>query len=80
VAAHFEYDYFVKDHLGNVRVLLTEENQPHDYMATMEGGLVSQVRKVENQLFSNLDASEFPTTSVPDGYPTGNSATDPTNM
>jgi hypothetical protein len=78
-AAHFEYDYFVKDHLGNVRMVLTEENQPHDYMATMEGGQGSEVRKVENSLFSNLDASEFATTSVPGGYPTGSSATDPNN-
>jgi RHS repeat-associated protein len=78
VAARFEYDYFVKDHLGNVRVVLTEEKGHHDYMATMEKGADNVVRNVENQLFSNLDASEFPTASVPgDGYPTGSSATDP---
>lgn len=77
VAAHFEYDYLVKDHLGNTRVVLTEEKGQHDYMATMEKGPGNAVRNVENQLFSNLDASEFPTVSVPDGYPTGNSATDP---
>ena len=78
VAAHFEYDYFVKDHLGNVRMVLTEEKQHHDYMATMEKGAGNAVRNVENQLFINLDASEFPTASVPgDGYPAGTSATDP---
>lgn len=77
VAAHFEYDYFVKDHLGNVRMVLTEEKVHHDYMATMEKGAGNAVRNVENQLFSNLDASEFATASVPGGYPTGTSATDP---
>jgi RHS repeat-associated protein len=78
VAAHFEYDYFVKDHLGNVRMVLTEEKVQHDYMATMEKGAGNAVRNVENQLFSNLDASEFPAADVPNGgYPSGSSATDP---
>lgn len=39
-AAKFSYDYMVKDHLGNVRVLLTEETQQDVYVAaTLEGSL-----------------------------------------
>ncbi|HEY8897222.1 MAG TPA: DUF6443 domain-containing protein, partial [Niastella sp.] len=32
----FAYDYFVKDHLGNVRIVLTNENKPDIYQAGME--------------------------------------------
>jgi RHS repeat-associated protein len=75
IPAHFEYDYFVKDHLGNVRAVLTEQKDNHNYMATMERGAGNVVRVQENQLFNNLDASEVTAQSV--GYPSGNSATDP---
>jgi RHS repeat-associated protein len=40
VAAKFDYDYFVKDHLGNVRIVLTEEQQQQIYpAATLEGDI-----------------------------------------
>jgi RHS repeat-associated protein len=36
----FHYDYFIKDHLGNVRMVLTEEQQQDVYpAATLEGSL-----------------------------------------
>ncbi|HEY0057632.1 MAG TPA: DUF6443 domain-containing protein [Flavisolibacter sp.] len=38
VPARFEFDYFVKDHLGNVRMVLTEEKRQDIYpAATLEG-------------------------------------------
>jgi RHS repeat-associated protein len=73
----FTYDYFVKDHLGNVRMMLTEETKTNNYVATMERGAGNAVRDVENQLFSNLNASEYATDSVPGGYPPGSSLTNP---
>jgi RHS repeat-associated protein len=75
--ASFTYDYFVKDHLGNVRLVLTEQSDTHNYVATMERGANGEVRSVENQLFSNLDASECATANVPEGFPSDGSLTNP---
>lgn len=55
--AHFEYDYFVKDHLNNIRMVLTEETTAPRYMATMEMGQNNEIRESEKALFSNVDAS-----------------------
>lgn len=47
----FAYDYFIKDHLGNVRMTLTEEAQPaFIYQAGMEEAL----RNFETQLFDRI--------------------------
>ena len=38
--AKFDYDYFIKDHLGNVRMVLTEEQEQAIYpAATLEGDI-----------------------------------------
>ena len=45
--ASFTYDYFVKDHLGNVRMVLTEENKLDAYpAATLEGDLATSTDAV----------------------------------
>jgi RHS repeat-associated protein len=58
----YVFDYFEKDHLGNIRLVLTEESSTQLYMASME---TEQAPK-ENALFSNVDASRSPR---PTGYP-----------
>ncbi len=62
-AGGFTYDYFLKDHLGNVRIVLAENNPPQQlYLASME----PEKAEAENALFSNIDASR---TDKPVGYP-----------
>ncbi|MGN7721767.1 DUF6443 domain-containing protein [Chitinophaga sp. 22620] len=58
----YKYDYFVKDHLGNIRVVLTEQTDFSMYTASME----PESAAVENALFSNIDATR---TAKPAGYP-----------
>ena len=43
----YVFDYFLKDHLGNVRMVLTDEVKADTYMCTMEDGAIS----TEGQLF-----------------------------
>jgi RHS repeat-associated protein len=63
VPASFQYDYFLKDHLGNVRMVLTEEAQADMYpAATME----TTAATVEESFYSNLPATRV---SLPSGYP-----------
>jgi RHS repeat-associated protein len=47
------YDFFVKDHLGNTRVVLTQQKDTALYKTGMEAGLVD----FENQLFNNITAT-----------------------
>lgn len=49
--AGYAYDYFLKDHLGNIRMVLTDEVKPTGvYQATME----TAANGVETQLFANI--------------------------
>ena len=52
----FTYDYFIKDHLGNVRMVLTEEQKTDAYpAATMETANISS----ESTYYSNLTVTQY---------------------
>ncbi len=60
--ASFQYDYMLKDHLGNVRMVLTEEMQQDMYpAATMEPGSAT----TEETYYSNLTNTRI---DAPTGY------------
>jgi len=66
IAADFQFDYMLKDHLGNVRAILTEEQKVDHYpAATME---TAQTTTEEN-FYANLNTTREP---KPSGYPVDN--------
>ena len=61
----YAYDYFIKDHLGNVRTVLTDELQQDGYpVASLEAGTLNN----EKVYYSGLDNARVQIVSVP-GYP-----------
>src|SRR5690606_20866347 len=58
----YVYDYFLKDHLGNVRTVLTTQTSFDMYTATME----TESAATEAALFSNVEETR---TAKPVGYP-----------
>jgi RHS repeat-associated protein len=58
----YAYDYFEKDHLGNVRTVLTDQTDFTMYAATMETETAAQ----EVALFSNIEDTRA---ERPSGYP-----------
>lgn len=61
-----EYDYFLKDHLGDTRMVLTDEHRVDPYpMATMESGNAS----VEDAFYANIDTTRYSISQI-NGYPT----------
>ena len=64
----FVYDYFIKDYLGNVRVVLTEEDATYSdkFLATME----EVHRQIERDNFDNIDETAQ---DLPLGYPVNGS-------
>ncbi|HWI93254.1 MAG TPA: DUF6443 domain-containing protein [Flavisolibacter sp.] len=72
-SSRFEYDYFVKDHLGNVRMVLTEANKTDKYpLASMEIGDSA----TENAVYYNLNATRYLTSSI-SNYPANDGTTNP---
>lgn len=63
------YDYFENDHLGNVRLVLTEQPDSTFYLASME----VESAATENALFSNIESSR---SDRPIGYPEEQKTTD----
>jgi RHS repeat-associated protein len=69
VPASLQYDYMLKDHLGSVRMVLTEEIKPDQYIAaTMEAAQATN----EELIYANLPQT---TTLKPAGYPVDNTTT-----
>jgi len=68
----WEHDFFEKDHLGNTRVVLTQQKDTASYIATMEGAY----RATENALFYNIPATVVARTSAA-GYPVDTTVTKP---
>ena len=61
----FQYDYMIKDHLGNVRMVLTEEQKTDMYpAATMETAQAA----TEELYYQNLPQTRYQTSST---YPGG---------
>ena len=61
----------IKDHLGNVRMVLTEEQKTDAYpAATMEPGDAGR----DTSYYTNINETR---NNLPDGYPTDNSYSDP---
>jgi RHS repeat-associated protein len=56
----WEYDFVERDHLGDERVILSQEKDTAQYMCTME----PQYRATENALFYNVDSVSYPAASV----------------
>lgn len=76
-AYQFVYDYFIKDYLGNIRTVLTEQKDTSQYFATFEAAN----RAKENALFYNIQQTCVAVSSIT-GYPTDNTTTpnDSTSM
>ena len=71
--APFVYDYFIKDHLGNVRMTLTEEQKQDVYpAATLEGSQVSTDKSMLNweKQFYTIDNTKITGIGSITGFPT----------
>ena len=62
-AYSWQYDFVERDHLGNTRVLLSQEKDTAQYMATMEPAFLA----TEDALFYNIDSTSFAANQVPGG-------------
>jgi len=63
--AQFIYEYFIKDYLGSIRVVLSERKDTATYSASMETARAA----IEEATFSNITTTR---SAKPAGYPTDN--------
>src|SRR6185437_3203149 len=68
----FVFDYFVKDQKNNTRMVLTEQADVVQYVATMEPGN----RTKEDALFTNIDNTSLPLNQATN-YPNDLTVTNP---
>jgi len=68
----WEYDFYEKDHLDNPRILLTQEKDTAQYLASMEAAY----RNTESKLFYNLTNTGYARNLV-SGYPVDTTVTNP---
>ena len=72
----FACDYMIKDHLGNVRMVLTEELKQNTYpAATLEGTFdlsINSMVNYEKGFYKIDDTKIVPKTSIPSWTPPGN--------
>jgi RHS repeat-associated protein len=69
--ARYEYDYFIKDHLGNVRTVVTEELKQNIYpAATLEGDLATSTDAVYKEKdYYSINAANIVLRSEATGLP-----------
>jgi len=68
----YNFDYFIKDHLGNIRMVLTDEQKIE---APIAAGMETRDALTENQLYYNIDNTRYTVTSTyPDYNATNNTA------
>lgn len=56
----WQYDFFYKDHLGNIRAVVTGQQDTAKYMATFE----TDRRTTENALFANINQTAFEISNI----------------
>jgi RHS repeat-associated protein len=63
----FVYDYFIKDHLGNVRMVVTEQNDPVCYIAaTSEDSRLTNEQKIYD--ITSTRRKTLTEANIPSGY------------
>ena len=82
VAASFAYDYFIKDYLGNIRMVLTEEVQQDKYPAATLEGLTTDANSAISfeKKYYTINTANVVDNSVATGitaYPNNNGVSNP---
>lgn len=72
----WQYDYFIKDHLGNVRTVLTEQQDIAKYMATFETANLT----LENELFTNITNTRYNRSTIANPSYPNDPTTNPNNF